>query len=135
MVFICKTIERVQYFGAPAATIEFAKRLRKRVTPAEKIIWKRLKGKNIKGVKFRRQQPIGRYVADFYCHQIRLVIEIDGLYHLRKKRTEHDKTRTDWMKRYDIKVIRFTNDEVKYHIARVIKTIREEILKRLQKVK
>jgi very-short-patch-repair endonuclease len=132
MAFICKTIERVQYFGAPAETIEFAKQLRKRVTPAEKIIWKRLKGKNIKGVKFRRQQPIGRYIADFYCHKIRLVIEIDGPIHFRKDRKEHDESRSTWMNRYDIKVIRFTNDEVTYHIGKVMKTIREEISQRLE---
>ncbi|MCX6249537.1 MAG: endonuclease domain-containing protein [Bacteroidetes bacterium] len=130
MAFICKTIEWVQYFGAPAETIEFAKLLRRRLTPAEKLIWQRLKGKNIKGMKFRRQQPIGHYIADFYCHEIRLVIEIDGPIHLNKERSLYDKSRTAEMNRYDIKVIRFTNDEVRNHIGMVMNTIREEILNR-----
>jgi very-short-patch-repair endonuclease len=135
MAFICKTIERVQYYGAPADTIEFAKVLRERVTPSEKLIWKRLKGKNIKGMKFRRQQPIGRYIADFYCHELRLVIEIDGPIHLRKDRIEHDKIRTAIINSHDIKVIRFTNYEVRYRIGKVMKTIREEILNRLEYIK
>ena|ERR1039457_2754755 len=131
MAFICKTIEWVEYFGAPAETIEFAKRLRKHMTLAEKVIWQRLKGKNIKGLKFRRQHPIGHYTADFYCHKIRLVIEIDGPIHMKKECTVHDETRTAEMNRYDIKVIRFTNDEVRNHIGLVMNSIKEEILNRL----
>lgn len=132
MAFIWKTIERVQYFGAPAETIEFAKLLRRRLTPAEKLIWQRLKGNNIKGVKFRRQQPIGHYIADFYCHEIRLVIEIDGPIHLKKERLLYDQSRTAEMNRYDLGVIRFTNDEVRNHIGRVMNTIRKEITNRLK---
>ena len=132
MAFICKTIEWIEYFGAPAETIEFAKRLRKHMTPAEKVIWQRLKGKNIKRLKFRRQHPIGHYIADFYCHKIRLVIEIDGPIHLNKECKIHVESRTAEMNRYDIKVIRFTNYEVRNHIGLVMNSIKEEILNRLK---
>jgi len=82
-------------------------------------------------MKFRRQHPIEYYVADFYCHEIRLVIEIDGPYHQRIDQKEHDDNRSAEMDRFDIKLIRFTNDEINNHIGRVMQKIREEIDTRL----
>jgi len=100
------------------------------MTPAEKILWKRLRKHNIMGVKFRRQHPIEFYVADFYCHEARLVIEVDGPFHDESLQRSHDECRTAEIERFDIKVIRFTNLEVKNHIGKVLHRIRTEINER-----
>ena len=97
------------------------------MTPCEKLLWKRLKGQNIRGAKFRRQHPIEFYIADFYCHEIRLVIEVDGPYHSKTDQKQHDENRSAALERFDIKVIRFTNDEIQNHIGRVMQRIREEV--------
>jgi very-short-patch-repair endonuclease len=67
--------------GAPESSFAKAKALRKDETQAEKILWAKLRNNQLKGYKFRRQHPIGLYIVDFYCHQLKLVIEIDGDYH------------------------------------------------------
>jgi very-short-patch-repair endonuclease len=133
MAFIGKTREPSYFYHADPRTIEFAKWLRKRMTASEKMLWERLRRHNIQGVKFRRQHPIEYYVADFYCHEIKMVIEVDGPVHARPDQKEHDENRSAEMDRFGIKVIRFTNDEVKNHIGRVMKTIRKEIKQRLAK--
>jgi very-short-patch-repair endonuclease len=61
--------------------ISIAQKLRKNITPPEVILWCRLRNRQLNGAKFRRQHPIGRYVVDFYCHQNKLVIELDGPTH------------------------------------------------------
>lgn len=70
--------------GAPA------KVLRGKMTPAEKLLWEELRGKKFMGLKFRRQHPVLVYIADFYCHSIKLIIEIDGGYHLGFLQMEKD---------------------------------------------
>jgi len=67
--------------GAPANSFLLAKRLRGRMTQAEILLWEKLKNKQFKGCKFRRQHPIHQFVVDFYCHKLKLIIEIDGKYH------------------------------------------------------
>ena len=133
MANLKKTREPVYFFYAKPATIEFGKKLRKKMTPSEKLLWERLRRKNIRGVKFRRQHPIEFYVADFYCHEARLVIEVDGLCHDRPDQKEHDENRSAEMDRFDIKVIRFTNDEITNHIESVMQQIRQAIDNRLAK--
>jgi very-short-patch-repair endonuclease len=100
------------------------KELRKSLTPQEFKLWFYLKNKNL-GVKFRRQQGVGPYVADFYCKEKNLIIEIDGSPHLKTK--EYDKERDDYIKILDIKVLRFWNNEIDQNIEWVLKKIREEI--------
>jgi very-short-patch-repair endonuclease len=95
------------------------------------MLWERLRRKNIRGVKFRRQHPIEFYIADFYCHEARLVIEVDGPYHDRPDQKELDNNRTAELDRFDIKVIRFTNEEIKNHIGSVMSRIRNQIDHRL----
>jgi len=82
------------------------------MTGAEKILWKELKNRNLNGLKFRRQHPIHFYIADFYCHEKRLVIEVDGEIHKRRAVKEHDENRSAELDRLGINVIRFTNDQV-----------------------
>ena len=71
------------YYGATREIQEKAKFLRRSETAAEKIIWKHLKSRKLNGLKFRRQHPIFQFIADFYCHEIKLVIEVDGENHNR----------------------------------------------------
>jgi len=94
------------------------------------LLWDKLKLKQICGVRFRRQHPIDFFIADFYCHEIRLVVEIDGEIHNYKR--EHDEGRSTEMERYFIKVIRFTNSEVEYNIEDVVKRIENEVTGRMK---
>ena len=112
MVNLGKTIDRAMFYGASPETFELAKSLRKKMTEPEKVLWRRIKNRRIKGLKFRRQHPLRYYIADFYCHEIKLVIELDGKVHNETEQKEHDEGRTGELERFDIRVIRFTNKEV-----------------------
>ncbi len=100
------------------------KDLRKDLTPQEYKLWYYLKGKNL-SVKFRRQHGIGPYIADFYCKEKNLIIELDGSQHQENK--EYDAERDDYIKTLGIKVLRFWNNEVDANIEGVLMKIKEEI--------
>jgi uroporphyrinogen-III synthase len=84
-------------------------------TRAEKKAWVLLKDRRTLGLKFRRQVPIDRYIVDFYCHEIRLIIEIDGGVHVQPGQVEWDATRDARLEELGYKVLRITNDEVLNH--------------------
>jgi very-short-patch-repair endonuclease len=90
-----------------------------------------LRRHHIAEVKFRRQHPLGFYIADFYCPEAKMVVEVDGPIHIRKVNKEHDDNRTAEMDRMGIKVIRFTNNEIEHQIVWVVDSIKKEILERL----
>jgi very-short-patch-repair endonuclease len=121
-------LEKSMYYGAKPDILEAARILRKNMTLYEKLLWERLKLKQIIGLRFRRQHPIDIFIADFYCHEAKLVVEIDGEIHNQKK--EYDDGRSAEMERYSIKVIRFTNLEVENNIEDVIERIEYEIKRR-----
>lgn len=109
---------------------ELCRKLRNNPTPAEKIIWEYLRRRNINGKKFLRQFPIfivngvGRrsfYIADFYCAEYKLVIEIDGPIHLLKK--EYDGNRDLVMREWGFDLLRFTNDMVEKDLQMVLQAI------------
>lgn len=75
------------FYGAPPHIFEKARELRKRTTPAEQKLWEHLKKKQLKGYRFRRQHPIFNFIADFYCHSAKLVIEVMAAF-IRKRTTE-----------------------------------------------
>ena len=104
-----------QHYDAPKVTREFAKALRKPLTAAEERLWFYLRNRKTLGLKFRRQQPIDKYIADFYCHDLKLVIELDGDVHLTDKQKEHDIIRNQTMSWLGITVLRFSNDVVFYN--------------------
>jgi len=131
MAYLGKTKEQYSFYNAKEGVIDFSRKLRKRMTPGEKILWKKLRRKKIKGVRIRRQHPIEYYIADFYCHEARLVIEVDGLIHNSKERINYDLNRNAEMDRLGIKVIRFSDWEVKNNMTQVIAIITNEINKRL----
>lgn len=90
-------------------------------------MWTYLKGRQLLGSKFRRQHPIGRYIVDFYCHDAKLVIEVDGGYHLDKLQQWVDADRTQFLESLGLKVIRFTNEQIMVDIERVVEIIRKEL--------
>jgi len=93
------------------------------MTVAEKKLWEKLKGKKLKGYRFRPQHPINFYIADFYCHSAKLVIEIDGKGHDLNENKAYDIGREELMFALGIKTIRFKNHEVLSDIGKVISLI------------
>ena len=99
------------HYGASKTIFQYAEELRKNMTEAEKAIWARL-CKNQLGVRIRRQHPIWKYIADYYCHELKLVIEIDGGVHLLKENKEYDIGRETTLNEFGIEIMRFTNYQV-----------------------
>ncbi|MBW4360379.1 endonuclease domain-containing protein [Flavobacterium sp. NAS39] len=114
--------------GASPQIFSNAKKLRENLTEAEEKLWLALRENQIGGYKFRRQHPLSLYIADFYCHALKLVIEIDGDYHLSEEQQFLDKKRTSDIEFQGLKVIRFTNEEVMFKLPEVIDRIRAFIL-------
>ena len=110
--------------GATGNLFEFSRELRKRSTEVEEILWQFLRNKNHNGLKFRRQHPLKDYIADFYCHELKLVIEVDGGIHNQNEIINNDNARTAVLNELGINVIRFTNAEVLNNLPEVLKQIK-----------
>ena len=123
------TIRRDMFYGASATTMRAASILRKDTTMAERVLWKKLKDRNLFNVKFRRQHPIDMFIVDFYCHEIKLVIELDGEIHGLKAHKAYDISRQSALENLDLRVIRFTNHEVFFEMNSVLTTITGYITK------
>ncbi len=102
------------------------KELRNNSTPQEILLWNELKHSKI-GAKFRRQHSISGYIADFYCPERKLIIEIDGSQHFKKEAEEYDKIRTNYFGGLNIKVLRFSNAEINTNIEGVLLKIKSEL--------
>ena len=113
--------------GAPKESFDKARDLRRNATVAERLLWERLRNKQLDNYKFRRQHPVSLYIADFYCHQLKLVIELDGEYHLSDQQQQKDSEKTAALISNGLHVLRFTNYEVESHIDRVVQLIRDFI--------
>ena len=87
-----------------------ARELRKSATKSERLLWQHLRRKQLGGHRFRRQQPIGPYIVDFYCFEQRLVIEIDGGHHGEQAKSDAERTR--WLEANGVRLVRFWNNEV-----------------------
>jgi very-short-patch-repair endonuclease len=98
-----------------------AKELRKTPTPAEQTLWVKLRNRGFKGLKFRRQHPIGPFIADFYCAHHRLVIEVDGAVHSGQQ--EQDTSRTAQLEALGYRVLRVWNEEVESNLDGVLQKI------------
>ncbi len=114
------------HYGASKTIFQNAEILRKNMTEPEKIIWEEL-CKNQLGVRIRRQHPIWKYIADYYCHELKLVIEIDGRIHLRKEEREYDIGREVTLNEFGIEIIRFTNNQIINNAENVVETIKSKI--------
>ena len=118
--------ERKMFFNAAPHLFDKAQRLRANMTAAEKLLWEQLKENRLQ-YRFKPQHPLDIFIADFYCHALKLIIEVDGSVH--DKQMEYDQARSDELRNKGIAVIRFTNDEVIEHITTVIEKIKETIQK------
>jgi very-short-patch-repair endonuclease len=105
--------------------IRMAMRLRENSTEAEKMIWKHLRGRQLKGLKFRRQQPLGSYIVDFICFEKNIIIEIDGGQHVLQ--TAQDDRRDEWLKKQGFRVLRFWNNDVLANFEGVLEVIKSTI--------
>jgi len=115
------------FYGADSRTLRAAAILRKNMTLAELILWKRLKDRKMFNTKFRKQHPVYIFIVDFYCHEYKLVIEVDGDVHNNEKSSEYDLGRTAELIKFGIRVIRFTNEEMIYNIDSVVAKIHQTI--------
>ncbi len=100
--------------------------LRNNATTAEKKLWQYLRKSQLNEFKFRRQHGIGNYIVDFYCPELRLVVEVDGEIHNTKEAQEYDSERTKYLQEYNISVIRFRNQEVFNDVESVLQAIVEK---------
>jgi very-short-patch-repair endonuclease len=112
--------------GATSSVFRNAAKLRVSMTESELKLWEYLKIKPL-GFKFRRQHPVGGFVLDFYCHKLKLSIEIDGGYHFTKEQTEKDKIRTNYLSEIGISEIRFTNKQVLNKYENVIENVNSKL--------
>jgi len=122
-------LTRDMFYGASTGTIRAASILRKNTTLAEKILWKRLRNRKLFLVKFRRQHPLDIFIVDFYCHEIKLVIEIDGEIHNSEEVKDYDLSRQSHIEQLGLTFIRFTNHEVIFEIDSVLTVIHHNVSK------
>jgi very-short-patch-repair endonuclease len=104
----------------------FARQLRQRMTDAESRLWRHLRRRNIEGFKFRRQHPLGPFVADFVCLEARLIVEVDGGQH--GERESYDRRREAWLSEQGYRVLRFWNNDVLCETESVLEVIRDALL-------
>jgi very-short-patch-repair endonuclease len=97
-----------------------AKRLRRAMTRAETLLWRHLKANRLSGLGFRRQTPMGNYIADFVAHSCRLIVEVDGESHDFEERVRQDARRDEWFASRGYRVLRFTNDDVMRNLEGVV---------------
>jgi len=105
--------------------VNIARKLRKNQTDAEKYLWYYLRRRQLNGLKFRRQQPIGKYVVDFVNFEKKIVIELDGSQHIGSLK---DEKRDRWLERQGFKILRFWDNDVLKNISGVLEVIRQESL-------
>ena len=90
----------------------FAKSFRRALTKAEAILWSRLRARELNGRKFRRQHPVGPYIADFACMEFKLILEVDGDSHFEAAQIVHDRIRSAYLSENGWRVMRFRNTEI-----------------------
>jgi very-short-patch-repair endonuclease len=108
----------------PRDMIGRARTLRRDATFPERLLWSHLRGRQLAGLKFRRQHPTGPFVADFYCEEARLVVEVDGMSH--DRRAEADEDRSEYLRQQGLRVFRVTNDDVLEDVETVLMGILRE---------
>jgi cyclase len=121
-------MKRKMFYKADSLIFDKARDLRNKLTPAEQTFWLRLE-EQFPEYKFRRQHPISIYIADFYCHKLKLVIEIDGSIHDSDEAKLADEKRQKYLEDLNLTVIRFTNEQIRSEVENVIKVISSIIAK------
>ena len=106
--------------GSSKTTLGRAKKLRRDMTPQEKLLWRYLRDRRLGGFKFRDQQPLGLYVGDFVCQEQKLIVEADGSQHAE---SAHDARRDEFLKSKGYRTLRFWNNEINNQLPEVLETI------------
>lgn len=119
--------------GAAKLIFQRAVELRDNVTHAEELLWNYVRTKPL-GYKFRRQHPFSIYILDFYCHALKLVIEVDGGIHNETDVKEADRVRQESLEAQGLMVVRFTNDEITSRLQVMIKKLEAVVLNRAKPV-
>ncbi len=112
----------------PEQLLTHARELRVNQTDAEKLLWQLLRSRQVANAKFRRQHPVDNYILDFYCHEQKLAIELDGSQHLEEKGKAHDEKRTQVLTEKGIKVLRFDNRQMLLETEGVLEVIYGELV-------
>jgi very-short-patch-repair endonuclease len=108
------------FYGAKSTLFKLALEMKLNPTDAEACLWDRLRNSQILGHRFRRQHPIANYIVDFYCHKLKLVIEVDGSIHNKPENMVYDSDRDKVMKELGLTIMRFSNEDVLESIDDVI---------------
>jgi very-short-patch-repair endonuclease len=104
---------------------KYSQELRKNMTDAERLLWSRLRRKQLNNFQFYRQRIIGDYIVDFYCPRSKLIIEVDGGQHYQDEQNRRDKVRDDYMKNLGMKILRVSDREVLQNLHGVVERIYE----------
>ncbi|MFL9484498.1 endonuclease domain-containing protein [Chitinophagaceae bacterium LWZ2-11] len=120
-------VEGNMFYGAHPFIFQRARELRNKMTQAEEFLWHYINN-NALGVRFRRQHPISIYIADFYCHPLKLIIELDGGIHQLEDVKKNDEVRQNNLKDLGLIVIRFTNEQVLSSLEKVLEKIKDQII-------
>ncbi len=110
-----------------AGLVEQARALRQRQTPAEEILWLILRDRQFLGLKFRRQHQFSLYIADFYCHAARLVVELDGGVHDAPEAAKKDRWRDEDMQAFGLTVVRLRNELILDHPQQALERIQAAV--------
>lgn len=100
-----------------------ARKLRRQLTPAEHQLWEAIRKRQVAGLRFRCQHPVGLFILDFYCPALKLVVEVDGGIHDTEEQALRDEARTAHLEGYGYHVLRFRNEEVLQDLSRVLRRI------------
>ncbi len=111
----------------------FARELRSNMTVAETVLWKQIRKRQIYGVQFYRQKPLGIFIVDFFAPKAKIVIEVDGEYHQESNILRNDHRRDQFFKMNDILVLRYSNDQVLHNFKDVFYDIRNKVKARKHK--
>ena len=103
------------------------KYLRNHPTFTEKLLWLHLRNKQLCGFKFRRQYSVDKYILDFYCPELKLAIEVDGITHESKEQEKYDRARQNYIEKFGIKFIRITDEEVLSNLDEVLEKIEQRV--------
>ena len=106
---------------------EFARKLRNNSTKSEIKLWQQLKGKQLLGYDFHRQKPLLNYIADFYCYELKLVIEVDGYSHQFEETIKKDEIKQRELEKIGLTVLRFEDDEVMKDMNNVLRRLEEYV--------
>ena len=107
---------------------EFSRKLRNNSTPGEILLWQKLRAGSMKEYTFNRQKPLGRYIVDFYCKPLKLVIEIDGSYHFEEEQKIKDRLRQAILEQMGLNFLRFSEQQVRKDLDMILKKIEDYIL-------